>query len=401
MSHSETQDYHPQPQVPPLQATRLRGAQGAPSTPGAPFFFDLRLPALTLEAGRRLERHHARGWCWGPKTDAAAIRAGRPLSSTVPTVLVVHALTGDARAGGPDGWWEPLIGPGRVLDPRRVRVLCFNLLGSCYGSSGPTDGDFPVAADGTPATVTTWDQARSILLALDALGIRELALCTGGSVGAMVSLCLAALVPERVERLVPIAGAQQATSWIVGFNHVARNVMRLDPGFPHDVRRGLAVARQLAMLTYRSEPSLETRQGRYLLEGWSPERPYRVATYLEHQGQKLVSRFDGRSYLALLDAMDHHDLARPPPLPGPEESWRHGPDWGLRRVRAHVLAVGIDTDVLFFPQHMAGLAAELRALGQGAEEAVITSPHGHDAFLIEWDQVAAVLTRALPRELRS
>ncbi|MCI0569136.1 MAG: alpha/beta fold hydrolase [Myxococcaceae bacterium] len=369
-------------------------------TAGEPFLFDLPLPGLTLEAGGRLERHHVRGWCWGPEEDAAAVRARRPLSRVVPTVLVVHALTGDARAGGPEGWWGPLIGPGRVLDPQRVRVLCFNLLGSCYGTSGPGDADFPVEADATPATVTSWDQARSLLLALDALGVGELALCTGGSLGAMVALCLAALAPERVERLAPIAGAVQASAWVVGFNHVAREVLRLDPGFPYDVRCALPVARQLAMLTYRAEPGLEARQGRRLLEGWSPQTPYRIGTYLQHQGEKLVRRFDGRSYLALLRAMDHHDLARPPPLPGPGESWRHGPTWGLGRVQAHVLSVGIDTDALFLPHHMAQLAAELRALGRTAEEAVLVSPHGHDAFLIEWEQMAAVLARALPKELR-
>ncbi len=369
-------------------------------TSASPFLFELALPGLTLESGHWLERHRVHGWCWGPESDAADVSAGQPLSSSVPTVLVIHALTGDARAGGPDGWWEPLVGPGHVLDPRRCRLLCFNLLGSCYGTSGPSDADFPTAPDGTPATLTTWDMARSLLLALDALQVRELALCTGGSLGAMVALCLATLAPERVERLAPIAGAAQSTAWVVGLNHVARQVLRMDPGFPHDVRRGLAVARQLAMLSYRAEAGLEALQGRHLEEPWSPERPARIQTYLEHQGEKLVRRFDARSYLCLLGAMDHHDLSRPPPPPGPSESWRHGPTWGPQRLRAHVLAVGIDTDVLFFPQHMAQLAADVRALGGTAEETVLRSPHGHDAFLLEWEQMGAVLARALPEGLR-
>lgn len=368
---------------------------------GEPFVFDLPLPGLLLEAGGRVERHRVRGWCWGPPADAEAVRAHHALDGRVPTVLVVHALTGDARAGGEGGWWGPLVGPGRVLDPSRMRVLCFNLLGSCCGSSGPTDGDFPAQEDGLPATVTTWDMARSLLLALDALGVRQLALCTGGSLGAMVALCVAALAPDRVERLAPIAGAVQASSWVVGLNHVAREVLRLDPGWPHDVRRGLGVARQLAMLTYRAEAGLEARQGRHLQEGpWHASRPSRIQTYLQHQGDTLVRRFDGRSYLALLGAMDHHDLARPPPLPGPAESWRHGPAWGLARLTAHVLAVGIDSDLLFFPHHMAELAAGVRARGGSAEEAVLTSVHGHDAFLIEWEQMHGLLARALPEGLR-
>jgi homoserine O-acetyltransferase len=381
-------------------STRIH-TPGAAAPAGGPHLFDLRLPGLLLEGGGRLERHRVRGWAWGPASDADDVAARRPLTADVPTVLLVHALTGDARAGGEGGWWEPVVGPGRVLDPARMRLLCFNLLGSCYGSSGPADADFPRASDGeTPAAVTTWDQARSLLLALDALGVGRLALCTGGSLGAMVALCLASLAPGRVERLCPIAGAAQASAWVVGFNHVAREVLRLDPGFPSDVRRGLSVARQLATLTYRSEESLEERQGRHLQPGWAPGAPSRVGSYLEYQGEKLVRRFDGRSYLALLGAMDSHDLSRPPPPPGPSESWAHGPTWGLARLSAHVLSVGVDSDSLFLPHHMTELTAALRAQGGSAEEAVLYSPHGHDAFLIEWEQLAAVLARALPEGLK-
>ncbi|MCE9673393.1 alpha/beta fold hydrolase [Myxococcus stipitatus] len=408
----------------------------APTRVTSPRLFDVSLPELSLEAGARLSPHLARGWWWGPDEDlpwlhararvlsdteaqAAAYQVvrrtrdeqrqaaeqarprgpARP-SSRVPTVLVVHALTGDMRAGGPGGWWEPVIGPGRALDPTRARLLCFNNLGSCYGSTGPADEGFPCRLDDArfgpaptlakgdlrqderhlPATVTPWDQARAILQALDALGVDEVALVTGGSLGGMIVLCLAALAPERFARMAPIATAEAASSWVVGLNHVARQALLLDPGYPHAPTRGLALARQLAMLTYRAEPGLDANQPRPA--EWSSRALHPVQSYLEHQGRKLEARFDARAYLAQLGAMDHHDLSR-------------GPHGGLERLRASALCVGIDRDQLFFPSHMEALARRLRALGRHAEHAELSSRYGHDGFLVEWEPLAALLTRAL------
>ncbi|MBZ0234620.1 MAG: alpha/beta fold hydrolase [Deltaproteobacteria bacterium] len=438
---------------------------------GEPTTFDLVLPSITLEGGAQVAHHVVRGWHWGPKEDEPVLRdRGIPpgdanqrlvtrsagelaamvrkaprvserLSPDIPTVVVVHALTGDARAGGPGGWWEPLIGPGRTFDPSKVRVLCFNLLGGCYGTSGPADGSFPRLSDDQfpaelaptrggfaipavdlPATVTTWDQARSILLALDALGVSRVALLTGGSLGGMVALCLAALDPERFERLVPIAACAAASSWILAWNHVGRQAILADPGFPHDVSRGLELARQVATITYRAEPGLDRTQGRRQGQSteepsdWSSRARYRVQTYLEHQGQKLRQRFDARSYLTLIGAMDHHDLSRRPPPPEGVESWpanvepppaafngpaldvdapRPPPSWGLDRIRATTLAIGIDTDALYLPAHTDELVRALAARGVPARVATISSHHGHDAFLTEWDQLATHLGAAL------
>jgi homoserine O-acetyltransferase len=248
-----------------------------------------------------------------------------------------------------------------------VRILSFNLLGSCYGSSGPADAWFP------RAQISTLDQARSILLALDALGIDEVELCTGGSLGALVTLVLAQIAGPRVKRIAPIAGAVASSAWVVGWNHVARRILELDPGFPDEPGPGLAVARQLALLTYRAEEGLDERQP--------------VGSYLDHQGQKLARRFDGRAYLALLGAMDTHDL-------GATETRAPG------RVASSALVVGIDSDQLFFPGQSRKLAGFLRERGCHVEEHTLRSPHGHDAFLIEWDQVAAALSRALELEVR-
>jgi homoserine O-acetyltransferase len=377
----------------------------------APRLFDLRLPPLALARGGRVEPHHARGWWWGPEGDLPALEArtrllpapalrapyavvrrpeplaapaaGAPaLDPRVPTVLLVHALTGDARAGGEGGWWEPLIGPGRPLDPARYRLLCFNNLGSCYGSSGPLEAAFPAGA-----SLTSWDIARALLQALDVLGVQELALAAGGSLGGMVTLCLAGLAPARVQRLLPVGCAARSSAWVMGWNHVGREAIRLDPGFPDDVGRGLELARQLAMLTYRAESGLEPRHGRHRPPEAGGPGPYRIQGYLEYQGVKLRRRFDARAYLQLLDAMDHHDMLQPPPgEPGPP---------ALARVRASALVVDVDTDILFTPEAVDALAGGLRAAGAHAERATVRSPHGHDAFLIEWEQLAPLVTRAL------
>ncbi len=342
--------------------------------PAAAATFDLALPPLPLEAGGVVSPHVVRGWSHGPEG--------------APVVLLVHALTGDAAAGAPGGWWEPLIGEGRALDPASVRVVCFNNLGSCYGTSGPHDPRFPAGP------LTTWDQARSLLLALDALGVQRVALVAGGSLGGMLALCLAALAPERFERLLCIAATEASSSWVVGFNHVQAEALRL--GGPE---HGLALARQIAMLTYRAENGLEEQQGRPRGSPMALSEPHRVRSYLDYQGEKLVARFDARSYRAQLDAMDHHDLDRPPPQPSKAERWRHGPGeagvWGVARVRASSLLVGIDSDQLFFPSQVRRLGQRLRERGIHTELALLHSLNGHDAFLIEWEQLDVLLRRAL------
>ncbi|MGO8970703.1 MAG: alpha/beta fold hydrolase [Myxococcaceae bacterium] len=375
-----------------------------------PRLFDLRLPALPLVRGGTVEPHLARGFWWGPETDLPALTArthalspaeflaaqaqepvrrrqalpwlesvGAPeLDESVPSVLLVHALTGDARAGGPGGWWEPLVGPGRALDPARVRILCFGNLGSCYGSSGPLDEGFPADAELTP-----WDIARALLQAVDALGLERLALVGGGSLGGMVSLCVGALGGPRVERLLPLTTSAASSAWVVAWNHVQRSLLRLDPGWPADVGRGLEVARQVGMLTYRAELGLEAKQGRHLAGEPGFRLPYRVQGWLEHQGQKLRRRFDARPYLLQAGAMDHHDLDAVPP------------GLGAGVIRASSLVVGVDTDQLFTPAQVEALARRLRAGGAHVEHATLRSTHGHDAFLLEWDALATLVTRAL------
>lgn len=300
-------------------------------------------------------------------------------------MLLVHALTGSAQAGGQGGWWEPVIGPGRALDPDHYRIVCLNNLGSCYGSSGPGMEGFP---DDRNLELTSLDISRALLQGLDKLGIGQVHLTTGGSLGGMVTLALAALAPGRFERILPLATSVTASAWVVGWNHVARQILRLDPGYPHNAGRGLEVARQLALMTYRAEPGLDARQPRPAIAS-ANATGYPVQSYLEHQGAKLRNRFAAQSYELQLAAMDHHDLLQP--LPGESRP-------GISRVQAATLVVDIDTDQLFTTAQAEALAAQLRQAGTRVERATLRSIHGHDAFLMEWEALAPILGRALQME---
>ena len=405
--------------------------------------FEMRVRPLTLECGVALPSLHLRGWTDGPAGDLPDLEAaarvlpdapiGRPITRTaaeisdlplraagvaspapaVPTVLVVHALTADARVGGEDGWWTDLVGPGRPLDPEHTRVLGFNNLGSCYGSFGPGDEGFPRRAQvlgprapqdlkGSfvldesmlPAPITPWDQARAILLGLDALGVDHVDVVLGGSLGGMIGLCLAALAPDRFGQVLPVATSDAASPWVLGFNHIGRQaILELGP-------RGLELARQLAHLSYRSERGLEARQGREQASGgqgllW----PYKAQTYLEHQGAKLRRRFLASAYVAQLDAMDHHDLGRRPPEPEVHERWRGGagPEgrWGHARLRGPVRAAAIREDVLFPPAQLERRVHDLRERGVDATLRLLDHPQGHDGFLLATDAIGRLVRGAL------
>lgn len=387
--------------------------------------FDLPLPPFTLAAGPRLPGLHLRGWGAGPgleplaacAVDAEAVRAGRPvvrspselralwegsaprLDPDVPTLLLVHALTGDADAGD---WWHWLVGPGRLFDTARYRVLCFNHLGSCYGSFGASDPGFPRWSDlagqevtgvkgapdpspeWRPAPLTTWDLARAQLLALDVLGVERLVRVAGGSIGGDVALALQVLAPERIDGVVAVACGPRSTPWVLGWNHLGRTAVLADP------ERGLALARATAHLSYRAEPGLEQRQRRDRV-GEGPRAPYALQTYLTYQGRKLQGRFTPAAYVAMLDAMDNHDLGVPVQPDERVESWSPDRPWGEARLH-DVHCVGISTDQLFYPEHLRALAERV----PGATYRCIESPHGHDAFLIPTQAMIDLLQGTVP-----
>jgi len=319
----------------------------------------LELEPITLECGLRLPSLHVEAW-----------EGGDPKG---PVALVVHALTGDAEVGT---WWPEVVADGLSGN----RVLCFNNLGSCYGTSGPGEPDFPTRGElnGTdpafasePAPISTWDQARVLLLALDALQVERVQVLIGGSVGGMIAQCLAVLAPERFERVILLATSATANAWTLAWNHLGRTAIR---------RHGdLDLARQVAHLSYRAEPGLQARQG---TKRWKTHGESHVGTYLAHHGKKLVERFTPGAYLSQLDAMDSHDIWRRPAAPDPHESWTLDGTWGLDRWTADLLAVGIDTDQLFRPEHLQDLVGILRKRGVSATYREVENPHGHDGFLL-------------------
>jgi homoserine O-acetyltransferase len=310
-------------------------------------------------------------------------------------VLVCHALSGSARAAD---WWPELFGPGRPLDPTRHCVLCVNVLGSCYGSTGPTSidprtgvpyaGDFPVVSIG--------DMVRAQAELLDSLGIDRLQCVVGGSIGGMQALAWATQFPERVARCVAI-GAVPLSAMGLALSHLQRQAIRGDPAWrggqyaaDEPPAAGLALARALAMCSYKSEALFQERYGRRPNRSGedpasSPAGRFDVSGYLDYQGQIFVRRFDANSYLVISKAMDLFDLGRDP---GEEAE-------ALRRIRARVLLVGITSDWLFPPGDVRALAVRMRSAGVNVRYAELQSTHGHDAFLADAEQLVPLVADAV------
>jgi len=294
-------------------------------------------------------------------------------------ILVFHALTGSSDV---EAWWGPLIGPGKALDTTRHAVIAANLLGSCYGSSGPTEwqaGEGQRFPDLSPA-----DQARAHLQLLEHLRIPRLALATGGSLGGMVALEWGKLSSIPTDRLVVFAAPAAASPQAIAWNVVQRMAIEADPAWAGGYYpagegpvRGLAAARALAMVTYRSGAEFQARFGRLSSRS---SGMFDVEHYLRRQGEKLVARFDAASYVSLMRTMDLHDVG----------DFRTAGRETAARVR-EVIGVGIDSDILYLPSEVRDWVSAYRAAGANAEYREIASLYGHDSFLIEWDQVDRVL----------
>ncbi len=259
-------------------------------------------------------------------------------------------------------------------------MLAANLLGGRYGTTGATSLDprtgRPYGA-GFPG-VSTRDQARAQWRLLDALGIDRLALVVGGSLGGMVALEVALARPDAVRTVMPIAAPAATGPMAVAWNHLQVELidrLGLD---------GLALARQLAMTTYRSEADFEERFGRSTEADGQPS----VVSYLDHQGRKLVDRFDPATYRILAGAMDRHDIGAG--WGGLDGAFARLADGGTR-----LTGVGIEDDILYGPRQVHALVEGARGLGVEASYREIRSSKGHDAFLVEWDQLAVILEEAL------
>ena len=291
-------------------------------------------------------------------------------------ILVFHALTGNADM---DDWWAPALGPGRALDTSRHAIVVANLMGSCYGSSGPAE-----VSDGSFPPLTTADLAQAHIPLIRALDIQHIALVTGGSLGGMVALHWGRLTPVPVDRLVVFAAPARTSAQAIGWNTAQRMAIEADPAWEQGAypagagpRAGLAAARAIAMITYRSLTEFEERFGRRQTR--DPGR-FDVDHYLRRHGQKLVDRFDARSYVALMRSMDSHDIGDLPAA-ARQTAARVG----------EVVGVGIDTDILYYPREVRDWVAGYAAAGATARYEEIRSVYGHDAFLIEFDQVERLL----------
>lgn len=313
-------------------------------------------------------------------------------------VLVCHALSGSARVGS---WWPEILAPGAVLSLEHDFVICINLLGSCYGSTGPGSVDPETGLVYGPdfPLVSIRDNIRAQAQLLDSLGIRRLRLVLGGSIGGMQALEWAIHDPARVERAA-IIGVAPLSAMGLALNHLQRRAIQNDPDWDggyylpqRPPRHGLSLARQIGMLSYKSATLFDERFARQ--PNRNGENPwghddqgggliggrFDIAGYLDYQGDRFIDRFDANAYLAIMRTMDTWD-----PL-----NSSGSPKEAYERIRARLTFIGISSDWLFPPSAVREFAESIRSVGVRAEYREMVSSHGHDAFLAEQAELARLL----------
>ncbi len=320
-------------------------------------------------------------------------------------ILILHSLTSDAHVAGrhqPDdpkaGWWDTMVGPGKAFDTTKYFVICSNVIGGCKGSTGPgsinlATGelyalDFPV--------VTISDMVRAQKALIDHLGIEQLMCVVGGSMGGMQVLQWAVTYPEMVRLAIPIATTARLSAQAIAFDAVGRHAIMGDPNWKHGnyyggpvPSRGLGIARMIGHITYLSDQSMHQKFGRDLQDreslAYDFVTEFQVESYLNHQGDSFVKRFDANSYLYITKAMDYFDLSQP--------------SGDLRKelsvVKAAFLVVSFSSDWLF-PSYMSKeIISALRRNNVDVSYAEIQSDYGHDAFLLEVDALSRLVTSFL------
>ena len=313
-------------------------------------------------------------------------------------VLVCHALSGSALVGS---WWPEIFAPGGVLSLERDFVICVNMLGSCYGSTGPGSVDPETGNIYGPdfPLVSIRDNVRAQARLLDSLGIRRLRLVLGGSIGGMQALDWTIHDPGRVE-CAAVIGVAPLSAMGLALNHLQRQAIEHDPDWAggyylpqRPPRQGLSLARQIAMLSYKSAELFNERFGRNPNRNgedpWGLDNQgggliggrFDIAGYLDHQGERFIDRFDANSYLAILRTMDTWD-----PLQG-----YSSPAEAFGRIRARLCFVGISSDWLFPAQAVSDFANTIREAGVHADYREMASNHGHDAFLAEQAELVRLL----------
>ena len=317
-------------------------------------------------------------------------------------ILICHALTGDQHVAsahpitGKPGWWTRMVGAGKPIDPARHFVMCANVLGSCMGTSGPASTD---PATGTPyamrfPVITIRDMVRAQAMLLDHLEVPSLAAVVGGSMGGMQALEWATTYPDRVRAAVVIASAPRHSAQNIAFHEVGRQAIMADPrwregeyyGTDDPPAAGLAVARMAAHITYLSEAGLTDKFGRRLQDrgqvGFGFDADFQVESYLRHQGISFVDRYDANSYLYITRATDYFDLAG-----------EHGGVLAnaFRGSRTRFCLVSFDTDWLYPSAESRAVVHALNAAGAPASFVELSSPFGHDSFLLDVPELNAVV----------
>ena len=309
-------------------------------------------------------------------------------------VLLCHALTGDQFVVGPHpltgrpGWWEPMVGPGKTFDTDRYFVICSNTLGGCMGTSGPKEInpatgrpwglDFPV--------ITIRDMVKAQAMLLDHLGIEQLFCVSGGSMGGMQALQWVASFPERCYTAVPIACAAKHSAQNIALNEVGRQAIMADPDWREGRYQeqganpvgGLAVARMAAHITYLSESALQRKFGRSLQDRsnvtYGFDADFQVESYLRHQGQAFVERFDANSYLYITRAIDYFDLAAD--YDGVLAN-------AFRGVETRFCVISFTSDWLYPTSENRAIVRALAAVAANVSFIEVVSDKGHDAFLLD------------------
>jgi len=320
-------------------------------------------------------------------------------------ILVLHALSGDAHAAGyyhapgrDAGWWDIMIGPGKAFDTSKYFVVCSNVIGGCKGSTGPGSIDpetgCPYALNFPMITVRDMVNTQRVLI--DHLGIEQLLAVVGGSMGGMQVLDWAVSFPERVRLAIPIATTSKLSAQAIAFNEVGRQAIQSDPNWRAGSyygesipRRGLAIARMIGHITYLSDRSMHRKFGRKLQDktgyGYDFSTDFQVESYLRYKGDHFVDRFDANSYLYISKAMDYFDLTQPSGTL----------DEAFAQVKAKFLVISFSSDWLFPSYQSKEIVSACRHAGVEAIYTEIQTDYGHDAFLLESEQLSALISNFL------
>jgi homoserine O-acetyltransferase len=317
-------------------------------------------------------------------------------------ILIFHALSGDAHVAGKHhrddlkpGWWDNMVGPGKAFDTNRYFVICINVIGGCKGSTGPSSINpktkkpygltFPI--------ITIKDMVRAQKELIDHLGIDQLLAVAGGSMGGMQVLQWAVTYPDKTALCIPIATAARQSPQNIAFHEVGRRAIMSDPNWrggnyygKTPPTNGLAIARMIGHITYLSSETLRLKFGRRLQESerlsFSLKPEFQVESYIHHKGETFTKRFDANSYLYISKAIDYFDISNG--FGSLEEAFRN--------VKSKFLVISFTSDWLYPPKDSEEIVTALRAVNKEVAYYEIPSTYGHDAFLVETEKIAPIIS---------